>query len=157
MIKIIAACSKNRVIGKGNKLIWKVPGDLKRFKEMTTGHIVVMGRKTFESIGKPLPNRGNVILTRNHDFKVEGCEISHSIEEIMKFYGSNMFVIGGAEIYKEFLPYADIIELTYIYKEFEGDAYFPEFSNEFKEIKREDHECDEFKYSFLTYFGYPKK
>jgi dihydrofolate reductase len=153
MIKIIAACSSNNVIGSKNTLLWKVPGDLKRFKELTTGEVVVMGRKTYESIGKPLPNRTNVIITRNPEYKVEGCVILPGIKEAMDLY-DDMYVIGGGEIYTQFLPFADIIELTYIDKEYNGDAYFPEIPKSFIEVKREDNECKDFKFSYITYYSY---
>lgn len=159
MIKIIAACSSNRVIGKDNTLIWKVPGDLKRFKEMTTGHTVVMGRLTYESIGKPLPNRTNVIITRNPEYKVEGCEVIYNgytaLKEILnRSKNEDIFIIGGGNVYSQFLPYADVIELTYIDKEFEGDTFFPEIPNTFLEVKREDLECKDFNYSYITYYSY---
>jgi len=151
MITMVVACSSNRVIGKDNTLIWKVPGDLKRFKEITTGHTVVMGRKTYESIGKPLPNRRNVILSRNKDLSIEGCYIYSSISEIIGLYKNDLFVIGGEEIYRQFLPFCDRVELTLIDKEFEGDAFFPELPDNFFEVLREDKECEEFKYSYITY------
>lgn len=151
MIKLIAACSKNKVIGKDNQLIWKVPGDLKRFKELTTGHTVLMGRKTFESIGRPLPNRRNIILTRNKDFKQEDCLIYSNIEEIIELYKNDLFIIGGEEIYKQTIGYANIIELTLIDKDFEGDAFFPEIPDCFEEINRENLSCEEFNYSYITY------
>lgn len=155
---MICACSSNGVIGKDNTLIWKVPGDLKRFKDLTTGHTVVMGRKTFESIGKPLPNRNNVVITRNPEYKIEGCEIIHNdtaIKEIVdRSKKEDIFVIGGGNVYTQFLPYTDVIELTYIDKEFEGDTFFPEITNNFLEVKREDMECKDFKYSYITYYSY---
>jgi dihydrofolate reductase len=153
MITLIAACSKNRVIGNNNKLIWHVPGDLKRFKELTSGHTVLMGRKTFESIGKPLPNRRNVILSRDQNLKIEGCFVYSSLTEVLELFGNDLFIIGGEEIYKQTIGYADFIELTLINKEFEGDAFFPEIPSHFTEIKsrRQNLECDEFKYSYITY------
>lgn len=151
MITLIAACSKNRVIGKDNKLIWHVPGDLKRFKELTSGHTVLMGRKTFESIGKPLPNRRNIILTRNPDFKPEGCLVYSNLLEVLELYHNDLFVIGGEEIYKQTIGYADYIELTLINKEYEGDAFFPEVPDLFVEKKKEKLSCDEFEYAYITY------
>jgi dihydrofolate reductase len=153
MITLIAACSKNRVIGKDNTLIWKVPGDLKRFKEITTGHTVLMGRKTFESIGKPLPNRRNVILSRDHNLKIEGCLVYSNLKEVLELFGNDLFIIGGEEIYRQTIGYADYIDLTFIHKEYEGDAYFPEIPSHFLEIKskRQNLECEDFKYSFITY------
>jgi dihydrofolate reductase len=153
MITLIAACSKNRVIGNENKLIWNIPGDLKRFKELTTGHTVLMGRKTFESIGRPLPNRRNVILTRDKEFKAEGCLVYSDLKEVLELFGNDLFIIGGEQIYKQTIGYADFIELTLVHKEFEGDAYFPEIPKYFHELKskRQDLECDEFKWSYITY------
>ena len=153
MITLIAACSKNRVIGKDNTLIWNIPGDLKRFKELTSGHTILMGRKTFESIGRPLPNRRNVILTRDKEFKAEGCLIYSDLKEVLELFGNDLFIIGGEQIYKQTIGYADYIELTLIHKEFEGDAYFPEIPEWFTEIKgkRQNLECEEFKWSYITY------
>lgn len=149
---MIAACSSNRVIGKNNSLIWKVPGDLKRFKELTTGHSVLMGRKTFESIGKALPNRQNIILTRDKNYEVENCLVYNRLDEILSiFEKKNLWVIGGGEIYKQLLPYCDKIELTIIDKEFEGDAFFPELDDNWIIEKKENHRCDEFSYSYITF------
>ena len=124
MVTLIAACAKNRAIGKDNKLLWHLPSDLKRFKRLTTGKTVVMGRKTYESIGKPLPNRKNIILTNNKDLVIEGCEVINSISELNLM--EDIVIIGGEQIYNLFIDYADVIELTLIDKEFEGDAFFPE-------------------------------
>lgn len=158
MIKLIAACSENRVIGKDNTLIWHVPGDLKRFKELTSGHNVLMGRKTYESIGRPLPNRRNIILTRNEDYKPEGCFCYSNLEEVINLYKNDLFVIGGEEIYRQTLPYADEILLTLIHKKFEGDAYFPELNGSFfEEVERQDLSCEEFDYSYITYSNTLKK
>jgi dihydrofolate reductase len=153
MITLIAACSKNRVIGKDNKLIWHVPGDLKRFKELTSGHTILMGRKTFESIGKPLPNRRNVILTRDRNFTAEGCLVYSDLKEVLELFGNDLFIIGGEQIYRQTIGYADYIDLTLIHKEYEGDAYFPEIPHWFSEVKskRQNLVCEEFKYSFVTY------
>ena len=103
MIKIIVAMSKNRVIGNNNELIWKLSSDLKRFKELTTEQSVVMGRKTYESIGRPLPNRRNIIITRNSEYEVEGCEIVSSLEEALLLTGSSCFIIGGGAIIWSFV------------------------------------------------------
>jgi dihydrofolate reductase len=153
MITLIAACSKNRAIGKENKLIWHVPGDLKRFKELTSGHTVLMGRKTFESIGKPLPNRRNVILTRDKTFTADGCLIYHNLKEVLELFKNDLFIIGGEEIYRQTIGYADYIDLTFIHKEYEGDAFFPEIPHWFYEIKgkRQNLECEDFKWSYITY------
>lgn len=157
MVKIIVAMSKNRVIGNNNQLIWKLSSDLKRFKELTTGNPVVMGRKTFESIGKPLPNRRNIIITRNNDYIVEGCEIVSSLEEALLLTNNNCFIIGGGEIYKQALDITDKIYLTLVHKDFEGDTIFPELSKEWAKISRKDFEADDknqYKYSFIEYERY---
>jgi dihydrofolate reductase len=152
MITLIAACSKNRVIGKDNQLIWKVPGDLKRFKELTTGHPILMGRKTFESIGRPLPNRTNIVITRDKNWKQEGCLVYNNFEDVLSiFEKENLFVIGGGEIYKMLINLADKIELTLIDKDFEGDAYFPEIDSNWTVEKVESQSCPEFDYSYITY------
>jgi len=151
LIKIIVAMSKNRVIGDSNTLIWHLPEDLKRFKQLTTGNAIVMGRKTYESIGRPLPNRRNIIITRDKDYSIEGCEVVNSLEEAFLITGSDCFVIGGGEIYKQSLSYSEKIYLTLIDKDFEGDTEFPEINSEWKEINKEDFESSEFNWSFIEY------
>lgn len=152
MITLIAACSSNRVIGKDNQLIWKVPGDLKRFKELTTGHPILMGRKTFDSIGRPLPNRTNIVITRDKNWKHEGCLVYNNFEDVLSlFEKQNLFVIGGGEIYKKLIGLADKIELTLIKKDFEGDAFFPEIDSNWTVENIENHSCDEFEFSYITY------
>ena len=150
-ISLIAALGKNRVIGNENKLIWSIPADMKRFREITTGKPVIMGRKTFESIGRPLPKRKNIIITRDRDYKAEGCIVVNSPEESLKAAGDGeVMVMGGAQIYAEFLPMAHKMYLTFIDEEFEGDAYFPEYDeNEWEEARREEHENDGLRYSFV--------
>ena len=148
MITLIAASSSNRVIGKDNRLIWHIPGDLKRFKEITSGHTILMGRKTFESIGKPLPNRKNIVLTRDKDWKAEGVTTIIDIKDIKD---EDLFIIGGGEIYRMFIDISDKIERTLIDKEFEGDTYFPNIGNEWIEQKRETLNCPEFTYHYITY------
>jgi len=127
MLAMIAAVDKNFVIGHTNALPWPhIPADMKHFRETTKGKTVVMGRKTFESIGRPLPNRRNIVLTRDTNFKAEGCEILYSTEEILKLSKTEeVFVIGGGAIYKEFLSHADKLYLTFIDAEFPGDVHFP--------------------------------
>ncbi len=151
MITLIVACSENRVIGKDNKLIWHLPDDLKRFKRLTSGNPILMGRKTFESIGKALPNRTNVILTRNVLFNPPGCLIYNNIEDVVNLYRANLWVIGGSDIYTQMLQYADCVELTLVKKDFEGDSYFPELSDDWKIVAKEDFNGDEFDYSYITY------
>jgi len=157
MIKIIVATSKNKVIGNNNKLIWKLSSDLKRFKELTTGHPVVMGRKTYESIGRPLPNRRNIIITRNLEYRVDDCEIVSSLDEALLLTKNDCFIIGGGEIYKQSLEVADKIYLTLVHEDFEGDTIFPELGKEWAEVSNEDFEPDEnnaHKYSFINYEKY---
>jgi dihydrofolate reductase len=153
MISIIVAYDKNKAIGKDNKLCWKQSADLKRFKELTTGKTVVMGRKTFESIGKPLPNRRNIVLTRQ-DINIDGVEIIKSIEDIKGIEG-DIIIIGGGEIYKNCLILADKIFATEIDCEIEADTWFPNFSeNDWMIESIERHKADEkneFNYSFINY------
>ncbi|MCI5108522.1 MAG: dihydrofolate reductase [Candidatus Pacebacteria bacterium] len=133
MISIIVAASINNVIGNKGKIPWYIPRDFKYFKETTMGHPIVMGRKTFESIGKPLPGRENIILSRK-EFEHEGCKVVHSLEEILSIK-EDVFVIGGSEIYRQFLSHADKIYLTRVHKKVDGDTTFPEIdSNEWSLI-----------------------
>nr|AIA18208.1 Dihydrofolate reductase [uncultured bacterium] len=130
MISFIWAMDRNRVIGKENKLPWHIPEDLKFFKSSTMGHPIAMGRKTFVSIGRPLPGRENIIITRNKEYSYDGCTVVHSIEEFVEYCREKeeeYFVIGGAEIFKEMFPFADKLYITLIDEEFEGDTFFPEF------------------------------
>lgn len=158
MIKIIVAASKNGVIGNNNSLIWKLPNDLKRFKEITTGNTVVMGRKTYESIGRPLPNRRNIIITKKIDYNIDDCEVVNSLEEALMLCNNDCFIIGGGEIYKQILPITDIIYLTRIDEDFEGDTYFPELNkDEWFETLNESFEPDDknkHNYSFIKYERY---
>ncbi len=144
--------AKGRVIGKDNDLIWHLPDDLKHFKNLTKGHHVIMGRKTYESMGKPLPGRTNIVITRQKDFKADGCILVNTIEEgIQKAEGdSQPFIIGGGEIYKQALKYAQTMELTEVNGEFDGDTFFPTFDeSQWKEVSRTHHPVDEkHKYSF---------
>lgn len=152
MITIIAACSKNRVLGNDNKLLWHLPEDLKRFKSLTLNNPIIMGRKTFESIGKALPGRTNIILTKNKKYKADGCLIYNNIYEIMDLYQKqNLFVIGGGEIYKMFLQFADKIELTLIDKDYDGDTYFPNLNNEWKINSQIESNFNDMKYKFISY------
>ena len=146
MISIIAAVAENNVIGRENKLIWHLPKDLKHFKETTTGHYIIQGRKTFESFGKPLPNRTTVIITRNQNYKVDGCIVVNSLQEALDIAinESEVFIIGGGKIYEQAMPIADRIYLTKVHHSFEGDTFFPEINmNEWNEISRLDFEPDE--------------
>lgn len=158
MITLIAAISTNNALGKDNDLIWRLPADLKRFKKVTSRHHILMGRNTFESIGKPLPNRTSVIITRNNNYKKEGCLIANSIEEaIACTEGKDAFIIGGAQVYKQALEnnLIDQLDITRVHKEFEADVFFPEIDTTvWKEISREDFLADEkngYDYSFISY------
>lgn len=157
IISLIAAMDKNRVIGTdGGKLPWHLPADLKQFKSLTLGKPVIMGRKTFESIGHPLPERKNIIITRNKNYKAPGCVIVHSSDEALAQTedASEVMIIGGAEIFAEFLPLANRMYLTLIDGEFSGTVYFPQWdSEEWREVSREAHEPDEknvYGYTFLV-------
>ncbi|OHA20509.1 MAG: hypothetical protein A2849_00745 [Candidatus Taylorbacteria bacterium RIFCSPHIGHO2_01_FULL_51_15] len=139
---VVALTRRNAAIGNGGNLLFRISDDLKRFREITKGHPVIMGRKTFESIGRPLPERTNIVITRNAHFKTDGVYIAKSIEEALKKAGgldSEIFVIGGGEIYKQALPYTDKLYLTIVESDAEGDVFFPDWRNEFtKETFREE-------------------
>jgi dihydrofolate reductase len=126
MISFIFAMDENQLIGRGNELPWHLPADLQHFKRVTMGRPVIMGRKTFESIGRPLPGRKNVILTRQQDYSADGCDVIHSIEELASYGVDELFVIGGAQLFAKLLPMARRMYVTRIGHAFEGDAYFPE-------------------------------
>jgi len=157
MVTIIAAVAENNALGKNNDLIWHLPADLKRFKKVTNGHFVIMGRKTFESLGKPLPNRTTVIITRDINYSAEGCIVVNSLEEalVKAAPDNNPYILGGAEIYKQAIEIADVLDLTFVHASFEADAFFPKIDTSiWKEIKREDFTADEknaYNYSFVTY------
>lgn len=152
MITLIAACSENRVIGKDGTLIWHIPEDLKRFKKLTLGNPIVMGRKTYESIGKPLPGRTNIILTRDKNFKAENCLVYNKISDVLEiFEKNNIFVIGGGEIYKQFLDRSDRIELTLIHKNFDGDTYFPQIGNDWEVIECQKSNFENIDIDYISY------
>ncbi|SNR14601.1 dihydrofolate reductase [Tenacibaculum jejuense] len=158
MITLIAAIGQNNELGKDNDLIWHLPEDLKRFKKVTSGHHILMGRNTFESIGKPLPNRTSIIITRNNDYFKDGCLIADSIEKAIELTeGKNAFIIGGAQIYEQTLEkrLADRLDITLIHKTFDADVFFPKIDTTvWKEVSREDFKADEknkYDYSFVSY------
>jgi dihydrofolate reductase len=158
MISFIWAMDENRVIGKNNQLPWHLPEDLKFFKRVTMGHPVAMGRKTHESIGRLLPGRENIIITRNQEFKCEGCTVFYSLNEFIDYCNlkeKEVFVIGGAEIFKELLHVVDRLYLTMIHDTFEGDTFFPELRLEdFELVSKEKGLKDEknpYDYEFLIY------
>ena len=158
MLSAIVAKSINNAIGKDNKLLWKIPDDMKRFKKLTTGHTIIMGRKTFESIGRVLPNRLNIILTRDPNYKIDDPNVKilggvSDLEEYINDENEN-FVIGGAQIYSILMSKCKKIYVTQIDKDFVGDTYFPVIrENEWKIIEREEGPKDEndFKYEYITY------
>ena len=156
-LTIIAAVSINNVIGNNNKLIWKLSNDLKRFRNLTTNHSVIMGRKTFESLPNPLPDRDNIVITRDTNYSKPNIQVCSSIEDAINLTKTDTqpFIIGGGEIYSQTINIVDKIELTRVHEEFDGDAYFPEIPLDiFKLINEENYNSDlenEFDYSYLTY------
>ncbi len=132
MISVIAAIGKNRELGKNNALLWNIPADMKRFRELTTGHPVIMGRKTFESIGRALPNRTNIVVTRQQDFHPEGVRVCESLKQAIEVANSidstEVFIIGGAQIYGQAIGIADRLYLTIIDQSYDADAFFPDYS-----------------------------
>jgi len=159
MLSIIVAIANNNVIGKDNKLIWNLPEDLKRFKRITTGHVVIMGGKTFKSLGRILPNRKHVVLAKNEEINVEdsNVEILKDLSTLDKYINSDEenFIIGGAEIYKLLMPYANKMYITHIYKDFEGDVYFPEINEKEWEITSKEsglkNEANPYDYEYVIY------
>lgn len=159
IISQIVAVAENGAIGKDNDLIWRLPTDLKYFKEITTGHHIIMGRKNYESIGRPLPNRTSVIITRNKDYKAEGCIIVNSIEEALEVAKSNgeteAFIIGGGEIYRSSLDITQTIYYTEVHESFEADTFYPHLEeNIWVETSREYHTKNEknaYNFSFVKY------
>lgn len=134
MIYMIAALSQNNQIGLNNQMPWHLPEDLHYFKTVTTGHTVIMGRKTFESIGHPLPNRKNIVLTQNPNFTLDGVQVIHTLKEALELCQElpEIFIIGGGEIYKAFMPFANKLYLTLIPKMIIGDTTFPDYQNDFR-------------------------
>ena len=159
MIIIIAAIGLNNELGKDNDLIWHLPADLKRFKKVTSGHAIIMGRNTFESIGKPLPNRRSIIITSNTSYKKEGCDVVHSLEEAINLIKDqkNAFIIGGAQIYKEAIEkqLVDQLDITKVHQNFEADVFFPTIDQSvWEEISEETFLPDDknhYTYSFISY------
>jgi dihydrofolate reductase len=162
MITIIAAAGENNSLGKDNDLVWHLPDDFKRFKELTSGNHILMGRKTFETFPKPLPNRTHLIITRQNDYSVpEKCftfdSIQSSLDEVLEHSDNNIWIIGGGEIYKQSMEIADRIELTRVHSDFEADTFFPEIGEEWELVSEEYHPSDErHKYDF-TYLTYDRR
>ncbi|GCD80633.1 dihydrofolate reductase [Schleiferia thermophila] len=127
---IIAAIAQNRALGRNNQLLWHLPADLRHFKKLTIGQVVLMGRRTYESIGRPLPNRINVVITRNRDFHPQGVEIFHSLQEAIKAKNDceKLYIAGGADIYRQALPLAHRMELTIVHRDYDADTWFPEWN-----------------------------
>lgn len=154
-ISAVVAIGENNAIGKNNQLLWRLPNDLKHFKQITSGHTVIMGRKTFDSVGKPLPNRRNIIITRQQ-IQIPGCEMVGSVDEALALCAGEeeVFIVGGAEIYRLAMPQTNRIYLTIVHQEFDADAFFPQINyEEWAETEREDHGVDEkhaIPYSFIT-------
>ncbi|MBP4142860.1 dihydrofolate reductase [Flavobacterium sp. P4023] len=157
MITMIAAAGENNALGKDGKIVWHLPNDYKRFRRLTTGHHIIMGRKTYESLQKPLPNRKHIIITRQKDYKAEDCIVVDTIEKALEACPKeeDSFIIGGGEIYTIGISYADKIELTRVHGSFEADAYFPEIDKtEWKLEKSEFNKKDDFhkyEYTYETY------
>jgi dihydrofolate reductase len=157
MIVMIAAVAENNALGKNNELVWHLPNDFKRFKTLTSGHYIIMGRKTFESFPKPLPNRTHIVISRQEGYQPEGCIIVGSIEKALEICPRNetIYIIGGGEIYNLGLPFTDKVEITRVHHSFDADAFFPEINLEEWEItasefnkKDEKHLYD---YTYQTY------
>ena len=154
---MIAAAAANDVLGKDNQLIWHIPQDLKRFKRLTSGHAIIMGRKTFESMPKALPNRVNIVITRNKNYHAVDALVCHSIEEALQLTENDEqpFIIGGGQIYKEGLEWSDMIELTRIDQDFEGDTFFPKIDpQQWEVIAEEKHpktEDNPLPFRYITY------
>ena len=159
MLSIIVAKAKNNIIGKDNKLLWNLPADLKRFKRLTTGHTIIMGRKTFESLGRVLPNRKHIIFSQNRDLKYddENVEVVHSMLEIKEYIDNDEenFVIGGAMIYNLLMPHVTKMYVTQVNKDFEGDAFFPKINEDIWKIVEEEKglvdEESKLEFEYITY------
>ncbi|MCP9198559.1 dihydrofolate reductase [Gramella sp. GC03-9] len=160
MLTIIAAAAENNALGKDNDLVWHLPDDFKRFKRLTSGHHILMGRKTFESFPKLLPDRTHVIITRKENYNPEDTLVVHSLEEAIRVskLDDQPFIIGGGEIYEMGMEYADRIELTRVHAKFEADTFFPEIDeSKWKLVKEQFHEKDEKHDHSFTYLTYERK
>ena len=154
-IKLICAVSKNNVIGNNNKLPWSISEDLKRFRELTSENIIVMGRKTYDSIGRPLPKRENLVLSKNKKLKIENAKVFNTPQEILDFYHKreeekDLFIIGGNYIYELFIEYCDYLLITFVDKEYTGDAFFPKIDWAEWELTNEERKSDD--QENLTYY-----
>ena len=155
LISAIVAVSENNVIGRDGHLPWHLSQDLKRFKAITTGHAIILGRKNYEDIGRPLPNRTNYVLTRNKDFQAQGCIVCSSLEEAIEAARAagetECFIIGGAAVYREAMPFVEKLYLTRVLSHVDGDVYFPEWEGLFQKVSEEAFPADE-KNDFATIF-----
>ena len=152
MIALIAAMTPERVIGKEGRIPWNIPGEQSRFKELTMGHIVVMGRRTYEEIGRPLPGRRTIVVSTTKNFDQPGCRTAGSLEEALALAaGEDVYISGGSRLYEEALPLADVLYLTEIEKKIEGDTYFPEFDAGGYDKKIEKRQDGEIPYTYVTY------
>ncbi len=157
IVSIVVASAENNVIGNNNALIWHISADLKHFKQLTTGHTVIMGRKTYESIGKALPNRRNIVISRNPDFRPEGCVVVSSVDEALRLAVNEeeVFIIGGGSIYREMWDRAERLYITLVHAVTEGDTSIPEIDpTRWKMVARQDFkagEKDDYDYSFIDY------
>ena len=167
IISLFAGIGKNNELGNANKLLWNMPADMKYFRDTTRGHTVIMGRKTFESIGRPLPQRRNIIITRDTNYRADGIEVVHSLDEALrlaaleqgrKFEENDdeveIFIIGGADIYAQAISRANKLYITHVDAAFEADTFFPTIGSQWKEISRDEHSADAenpFAYSFVVY------
>jgi dihydrofolate reductase len=158
MISIIVAIAENLAIGKNNDLLWHIPGDMKYFKRVTSGHPVIMGKRTYDSLPRrPLPNRRNIVITDQPGETIDGCEMAYSIEGAVALCSpaEENFIIGGASVYRQFIPFTDRLYLTRVHKAFDGDVFFPELDfSQWQLQSREDHEADgqnDFAYSYEVY------
>jgi len=155
IVTIIVAIGENNAIGKDNQLLWYLPADLRHFKDKTSGHTIIMGRKTFDSVGKPLPRRRNIVITRQ-DITIEGCEVVKSLDAALELCKDEheVFIGGGAEIYQQAMEKTDRIYLTIVHQSFDADTFFPEINYDlWTEVSRHDHPADEkntIPYSFIT-------
>jgi len=155
-IAIIVAMAGNRVIGRNNRLPWRIPADLRHFRALTMGKPIIMGRKTYESIGRPLPGRDNIVITTDRLYQAEGCQVVYSIDQALQAAGrcEEALIIGGANLYRQTLEYADRLYLTLVKAEPQGDAWFPEVEpQQWREIERETHKADEsneYDYDFVV-------
>jgi dihydrofolate reductase len=155
-ISIIAAVADNNVIGNDNSLIWRLPADLKRFKQLTMGHAIIMGRKTYQSIGKPLPGRQNIVISRSNQ-SIEGCALVHSLEEALNICQNDpeVFIIGGGQIYQQSIAIANKLYITHLHQKFDGDTFFPEIKQQIWRVESESDflpdEKNAYSYSFVNY------